>query len=494
METNNEKIKIYKNSNEEIKYIPKEKIVSYKFCDNNNDGFEIDFESHTVRKISKNKTIVYRDVNKINLIKDGKKIIRNDETGSTQIIKPIKIETNAGSAFLPMLVKGHFKPCPLKDCFSKMNLSSFPISSIEETINVSGNENDTTSKIILTINNTKNEINCKYIYGNSGFKLTNQYDTNEFKFENTKSKKNNNIQLDQADEIIKNLLSKSRCNGDFGLENSLINAKLALLNAKRQNNDVQIIPAGWSEETQSKEYSMIAKRLEDINKGLILIPIFSNCHVSTLIVEKEDNKIIKCASFDSSTDHLSKDKSQVECNALTNLLSNIEEVEMKILNRDDLQILDQSRLEDKSFDNIKRRFLNKKDESIKLGNCGYYTLSFMEHIIANSHKYRSIDEICGDINSIKETVQKKVDETLKYYETAEVLKKFLENRQKQGNFGSRLRGTIIAEQYHEMAHAIIADKFKCFNSNIEQPIQQNESERQQSYIHKQIQSGNNIVR
>ena len=42
METNNEKIKIYKtNSNEEIEYIPGEQIVSYKFCDNNNNGFKI---------------------------------------------------------------------------------------------------------------------------------------------------------------------------------------------------------------------------------------------------------------------------------------------------------------------------------------------------------------------------------------------------------------------------------------------------------------------
>ena len=63
-----------------------------------------------------------------------------------------------------------------------------------------------------------------------------------------------------------------------------------------------------------------------------------------------------------------------------------------------------------------------------MGNCGYYTLSFMEHIITNSHKYRSIDEIHGDIDGIKETVQDKVDKELEYYEDAKVLEKFLENR------------------------------------------------------------------
>ena len=80
METNSKKIEIYKTKScEEIGYIPKEKIVSYKFCDNNNDGFEIDFLNNTIKKISKNKTVVYRDVDKINLIKDGKKIIRNNK-------------------------------------------------------------------------------------------------------------------------------------------------------------------------------------------------------------------------------------------------------------------------------------------------------------------------------------------------------------------------------------------------------------------------------
>ena len=45
-----------------------------------------------------------------------------------------------------------------------------------------------------------------------------------------------------------------------------------------------------------------------------------------------------------------------------------------------------------------------------------------------------------------------------------------------------------------MAHAIIANKFKCFNSNIEQLIQQSEAEKQQDRECKQIQPGNNIVR
>ena len=407
-------------------------------------------------------------------------------------IKPISIKTNTSSVSLPILVKGYFKPGSLKDCFSEMNLLSFPINSIKETINVSGNENDTTGQITLTIDNVKNEINCKYIYGNSGFKLTNQYDTNEFKFENTKSKESNEIRPDQADEIIKNLLLESRYNGNFGLENSLINGKLALLNAKRQNDDVQIIPVGWSKEIRDKEYSMIAKRLDGINKGLILIPIFSNCHVSTLIIEKKDNEIIKCASFDSSTDHLYEDK-KIKKDVLGILPDNIiKNKEIVVLNNEDLQTFNQSKLEYELSDNLKKQLSDKKNKTIKFGNCGYYTLSFMEHIITNSFKYQSIDKIYRDRNGIKKTVQDKVNKELTYYEDAKVLETFLKNRREQGNFGNRLQGTIIAEQYHEIACTIIANKFKCFNSNIEQPIQQNESERQQNHKCKQIQPGNNI--
>lgn len=360
-----------------------------------------------------------------------------------------------------------------------LQYSKFPIVSIKETINVSGNENDINNKIYLTIDNINNKVDCKYISDIRNIEIINQNNDTKFKLNDKPidiyqlNQTNKINQLDQADQITENLLLESRCNGDFGLENSLINGKLVLLNAKHQNDDVQIIPMGWSEEIRDKEYNMIAKRLDGINKGLILIPIFSNCHVSTLIIEKKDNKIVKCASFDSSTDHLSEDKSQIKEDVFLPLFegilpgNRIKNKEIVVLNNEDLQTFIQSKLKYKLSSSLEKQLPDKKNKTIKFGNCGYYTLSFIKHIITNSCEYKSIDEIYKDRNGIKEAVQDKVNKELKYYEDAKVLEKFLENRQKQGNFGNRLQGTMIAEQYPEMAHAIIANKFKCFNGNIE---------------------------
>ena len=269
-------------------------------------------------------------------------------------------------------MKGHFKSSSFKDCFTKMNLSSFPINSIEETINVSGNENDINNKIYLTIDNINNKVGCKYISDVGNVEIINQNNDTKFKLNDKPTdiyqlNQTNKInQPDQVDQIIENLLSESRCNGDFELKNSLINGKLALLNAKCRNDNVQIIPVGWSEETQSKEYNMITKRLESISNGLVLIPIFNNYHVSTLIVEKKDNEIIKCASFDSSTDHLSEDKSQIKKDVFLPLFkgilpdSIIENKEIVVLNNEDLQTFNQSKLKYKLSSNLEKQLSDKK--------------------------------------------------------------------------------------------------------------------------------------
>lgn len=256
--------------------------------------------------------------------------------------------------------------------------SEFPIASIEETINVSGNENDINNKIYLTIDNINNKVDCKYISDAGSFEIINQNNDTEFKLNgkpigiNQLNQINKTNQPDQVNQIIENLLSKSRCNGDFGLENSLINGKLALLNAKHRNDNVQIIPVGWSEETQSKEYNMITKRLESISNGLVLIPIFNNYHVSTLIVEKENNKIVKCASFDSSTDHLSEDKSQIKKDVFLPLFgdilldSMIKDKKIVVLNNEDLQTFDQSKLQYELSGNLEKQLSDKKIRPLNL--------------------------------------------------------------------------------------------------------------------------------
>ena len=90
--------------------------------------------------------------------------------------------------------------------------------------------------IKLTIDNTKNEINCKYIAGSKNVEIINHGNITELKLNNKLITDIN--QLNQADKIIENLISISRINGDFGLEDSLINGKLALLNARYQNDQI----------------------------------------------------------------------------------------------------------------------------------------------------------------------------------------------------------------------------------------------------------------
>ena len=342
------------------------------------------------------------------------------------------------------IIKNNNKEYKIKNVFNIFpeELTNLLSDKFENLIPRSIKQEGNKSKIIFEYDKSSGNIVYTCKYKNITLTLTNK----DHEYSNFKISTKHDGRLGQIggtttpeEYVVNSLITESRADGNFGIESGLINAKLVLLN--RLNKNILIAPINWNDEhfinMQDENFIQNIKNNSNIteNTKLILVPIFYQNHISTLIIENIRPE--KLAIFDSSTAHLEKDKDDTLKVKTTILNSNLVK-NIIVLNTENLQDLDlniegnadliskvkkySEEQDDKSKEDICKSNINKNIQTygnkIHLGNCGYYALHFAEYIMTKQDEYgkpyQTIEQIRNNMATIKEQIQEDIKIELDY--------------------------------------------------------------------------------